>query len=603
MKSKWLTYEYALYGLAFILALVLRLLNLGASPLTDYEAGWVLQALSLSQGEVATVGPYPGYVLLTSALFFLFRDTNALARLVPALAGSLLILLPLLFRRLLAGSRWLITAGVIMAYGLALDPGLVALSRMVGGPILAVGFGLFSIGLAFKRRWALAGIFAGLALLSGVAAIQGLLILTLSWVIGKVIENAGLITHIEAASIPSEGKHTRRQQLLIFGGFGVGTILVVGTMFLIVPQGLAGFASTLSEFLQGWSTFSGIPTLRLPAALVVYQLLVLIFATIAAVRGWIKSSSVEVGHQLGTRLSLWIIVALLLAMLYPSRQVADLAWAIVPLWGLASLELARYVPIKDEPNVILVGLGQAALILIMFALAWNNLLNIDYYQTNTLLYWAVIGGALLMGLVAALLVAVGWSRRAAKLGLVWGLCAVLGLYMLSTTWGVSQLRPNGAEELWTVSPAAGQAEHMLTTLGDLSEWNTGHRQEIDLTVTIDSPSLEWALRDFNAVSYASNVQVTESPSTIITPIEQDIPSLLLSYRGQDFNWQVYPGWDGPLPPNTTAWLAFRQAPLAHTQIILWGRSDLFPGGILTQSEDEDSDQLEELIPPSDQPIQ
>ena len=90
--------EQILYMLAFLLALGIRLLNLGDAPLSDFEAGWALQSLALSRGETVTLGSQPGYIFPTLPLFYLFGATNFMARLWPALAGSLLILSPYAFR-------------------------------------------------------------------------------------------------------------------------------------------------------------------------------------------------------------------------------------------------------------------------------------------------------------------------------------------------------------------------------------------------------------------------------------------------------------------------------------------------------------------------
>jgi predicted membrane-bound mannosyltransferase len=77
--------EIMLYCLAFLLALAIRLYQLGASPLSDIEAQWALQALSLAHGEPVILGPQPAYLLLTSQLFSIFGNTNFMAILCPSL--------------------------------------------------------------------------------------------------------------------------------------------------------------------------------------------------------------------------------------------------------------------------------------------------------------------------------------------------------------------------------------------------------------------------------------------------------------------------------------------------------------------------------------
>jgi predicted membrane-bound mannosyltransferase len=96
MQSPRLTIENVLWGLVLTLALGVRLLNLGSVPLSDPEAGWALQALSIFPGdaniEPVAPGAQPGYLALSGLLFALFGSSDGLARLLPALAGGLLCL-------------------------------------------------------------------------------------------------------------------------------------------------------------------------------------------------------------------------------------------------------------------------------------------------------------------------------------------------------------------------------------------------------------------------------------------------------------------------------------------------------------------------------
>jgi predicted membrane-bound mannosyltransferase len=78
-----------LYALAFLLAIGLRFIQLGAMPLTDAEAAPAMQALHIAQGLKPALSPYPFYILSTSILFFLVGNgTDFLARFIPALTGS-----------------------------------------------------------------------------------------------------------------------------------------------------------------------------------------------------------------------------------------------------------------------------------------------------------------------------------------------------------------------------------------------------------------------------------------------------------------------------------------------------------------------------------
>src|SRR5512138_2192460 len=164
-----------LYWLAFLIALGFRLILLGASPLTDSEATLALQALHIAQGKAPLLDAQPGYILFTSILFAVINSTNFMARLLPALAGSALVFAPYFFREKIKPEP-----ALILAFLFAIDPGLVALSRQANGTILAVTFLLFAWGMWLNRRLVPAGVFAGLALLSGTSLWAGLLVLGLT---------------------------------------------------------------------------------------------------------------------------------------------------------------------------------------------------------------------------------------------------------------------------------------------------------------------------------------------------------------------------------------------------------------------------------------
>ncbi len=152
------TLEHAIYAVALVFAIGLRFLNLGALPLSDYEATWALQALRVTQGLHPALGPNPAYVHLTSILFYIFGGTNFLARFWPALAGTALVFAAWFLR----GRIGRIPA-IVLAFGLAIDPGLVAMSHLAGGPMLAVTCLVFAGLMWLEGHRSFAGFFAGLA--------------------------------------------------------------------------------------------------------------------------------------------------------------------------------------------------------------------------------------------------------------------------------------------------------------------------------------------------------------------------------------------------------------------------------------------------------
>jgi hypothetical protein len=319
----------------------------------------------------------------------------------------------------------------------------------------------------------------------------------------------------------------------------------------------------------------------LPFALLLYQPLPLIFGIAGAVRGW-RNRSPQSG--IARRLSLWAFFALLLPMLYPGRQVSDLVWMLIPVWALAATELAQSLALEEQGQGRLIIAGQAALLFLLSTFAWNYLLvmtNARLFAGQAALRNIVIllVAAIGMGAVTTVLVSLGWSWSFARRGLVWGLSISLGLYMLAAMWGSSQVRPAGAQELWSRAPSPGETDLLARTLADLSEWHTGQEKMLDILVLADNPSLRWVLRSWPNAKYASSLSPGEQPSIIIAYSGQEPPALAASYRGQDFPWEAQPAWPGALPADLPRWLAFRDAEGRQSEIILWARTDLFPGGV------------------------
>ena len=158
---------------------ILRLFELGASPLSPSEAAEAWAAL---EGEPASAS---GLIFgINRALFWLFGADDAIARLVPALIGTALPLAAWLLAPVI-GRRGALASAVL----LALSPSLVFFSRSVSGvmPGLAAAL-LWLVALWRYRdepsdRWlALSGIALGAGLAAGPTFITtALLILAACW--------------------------------------------------------------------------------------------------------------------------------------------------------------------------------------------------------------------------------------------------------------------------------------------------------------------------------------------------------------------------------------------------------------------------------------
>ena len=453
--------EQMLYLVVFLLALGIRMLNLGDAALSDFEAGLALQSLELVAGENLNLGPQPGYVFPTTIFFSLLGASNFMARLWPALAGSLIVLAPYAFRDRL-GQK----AAMIVAVGLSLDPGMVALSRLAGGPMPAIAFTILAMALFYRGQSALGGIVAGLALLSGPAVLIGLLGLGVALGIARLL---GLWRKDDVqpdegiSEIPDPSPRSDWRTALLFGG---GTVLLGGTLFFFYPQGLGAWAASASAFFQDWTQPPSIPAGRLIFTIVFYAVFALIFGLAAGLRGWLQD------NKTAQFLSIWFVIGLLIPLLYPARQVGDIAWALIPLWALAGLELTRSAGPHQN---WLISLGQAAAVLVLMIVIWLTLAGLDTAVPETIQnYWFVVGAAVLIGILVLVLVFLGWGWQTARTGVIWGLAAGLGAYMIASTFGVSQVRPTSSLEFWIPSPTTRLTDLLSDTLKDFALSQTGH---------------------------------------------------------------------------------------------------------------------------------
>jgi hypothetical protein len=554
--------DHALFIFAFILALTLRLIKLDSLPLSDLEANWAMQAFHLSQNAQSALGSQSGYVLPTAFLFFVFGATDFMARVVPALAGSLLVLVPYILRDRLPGK-----SALVLAFFLALEPGLMALSRTIGSPILAVSFTLLALSLWLTKHPSWAGFFGALALLSGSALWPGLLSLVIAWLATGGINT---LRNREQDSESSEGLPASRWEMwkpaLLTGG---ATLLGAGTLFFLSPAGLGAAFGSLPDYLRGWTQSVDVPPTRLLMALAVYEPFLVVFAIASIVRGIITRDRQIIF------LSIWMAVALALALVYPSRLVADLAWTLVPLTALAAFEVSRALGFDSENRWEIAGMVVLTFAILIFAaLDFAGLALTGLTPEDSRIRWILLAGALVLLAASIILVALGWSLEVARKGALWGFIVVMSLYTISVATDATGLRANMTQELWRTDPQPAQAALLRQTIDDLSTWNKGAADALTVTVYgVDSPSLAWTLRD-QPVTFASTAPTDSSSAIVIGPFDPQA-AFGAEYRGQDFIWRRYPGWNTATFPEWLRWMAIHEMPQGEEAILLWARTDLF----------------------------
>jgi hypothetical protein len=569
MKLWKLTNEFIIFLLVFVLAAGLRLVALGQQGVSDAEATLALQAYNLAAGKTIALDPHAIYLLPTAFFIFLFGASNFIVRFWPAVAGSFLVFFPYFIRARIGR-----VAAIVMAIFLAIDPGLTAASRQANSVLMTVVVVLFALVFWYRKQSALAGIFGGLSLLGGPQLWPGILGLGLTgWFAFKLkLWDAALIALPTDVDIPMGSFQWRKAF-----GYGLASFLIVGSLLFRVPQGLGVALGSLPGYLLGWVKPSDISFGMLISELWAYEALGVVLGLIGCI-GAIKS------HDAIDRiLGMWLGISLLLALAYPGKQMFDLAWCLLPILALAARQLVRIVQVN--PSDRLIHAGEAILVVILLA-----------FMIYTGLSWPKSGGNppidttwpwIKLGVSAVLIVAVtgligwGWNGRLAVSGLASGIIILLATLFVSGCFHAAGFSRYPETELMQTGPVFVDANLVRTSMKNFSEWKPKPEKDPQITVVgISSPALEWELRNFPQIQYVQSLVKDSQPDMMVTP-ENMSPEMTSAYRGEGFYLVKTPAWSLMFTQEWMQWLIYRNVPeggMSYQKIILWVRTDIFPGG-------------------------
>lgn len=558
MKKGSISLTNWLFLLALGLALALRLGGLNAPALSDSEAGQALQALELARGGRPILGGQPGYVLPTAVFFFLFQANEWSARLWPALTGSLTVI-----------AAWLLAARIgalpalILAFLAAIDPTLLAASRQAGAQGSLIGLSALGLAAWSTHRERLTGAAGALALFAGPGLLPGWAGAGLAaWVTGT--------TRNREEGNPSDPRFDWKRAA--FSGLAV--FLAAGTLFWLVPGGLGAAVEGVTTYLRGWAGSASLPAGAMWIAYLFYEAFAIGFALIGLVFG------VRRKNPLVVFLGIWWATALVLGLVYPSRGALDLSWAALPMITLAALGLAECLPVSPEDRLPV--LGQAVLVFVLSIFIYNNIVGFtNAFQGNVdmTFRWIGLAGAVVVMAIITVLVGMGWSAQVAVKGLAWGAGIALFLLYVSCAFHAGGLTARSEAELLRLAPPFTDADLVTRTLRDTAQWrsNTSQPPQVVVVGEVDSPAVRWALRDLPNVTYSPALS-PQSQAEILLTGKDSVPELEAGYRGQEMRLKRAPVWDLILPGEWLRWFVFRSAPLEEKTLILWVRTDLFPGG-------------------------
>ena len=552
--------ETALYGLVFVAALALRLIDLDARPLGLAEAGRALDAWRLAQGQpVSSVGS-PLLLNGTAALFFIFTANDFTARLLPALFGALVVLLPYFWRQRLGG-----LGALLAACFLAFSPLGLFVSRSVGPEVIAAGCALAALTgvMAFadsgdKRYVFLAAASLALLLASGPGAYFALLVFAVSAVAILLLRRdggafaAGLRERLqgEAGVLRAGG--------LVFLGAALG----VGTLLFFNLKGMQGFGDVLAAWWQGFGGAANLPWFSPLLYPLLYEPLILVFGIaggILAVQRREVWASLLFGWGLGS-------AALLMA--WPARTSGDFLLVSVPFALLAGKGVAH---LFDHARADWRGMRDGVFVLVFGILAVYVYLQVSGFADRgdrafVILAW--VGVALAAALTVGQAILYGHANALRNLGLA-GVGLTL-LVTLSAAMGSAYNAGGKNAEILDPLPVSPRIKTLAADAGAWSLRKLGDEREQPVTIAMpESSTLAWYLRDFRYLEIRGSAGGAITSAMVVTP-EGAQTSLEGSYSGQPYEFLQDRRWKRLPARDWWKWALWR-APWAsaYNRVVLW----------------------------------
>ncbi len=517
--------EIVLWIILVLVALTMRVASLGYAPLTSAEAHEAMMAWRAVEGEgmPATSDYSPLLLAGNLLLFFLFGAGDALARLWPALFGTLLVFTPLLLRRRLG--RWgTLAAG---AY-LTISPTALIASRRVDGTIIASASVMLLLGglVRFweteRRNWlVLAAVGLALALTSDATAYGLLLPLVLAYVLVRYI----LRFTFDVSRIAPYAS----QFILAL----IPALLTFSVALGWNPTGLSAVGQLLTRWLSRFRAVSdSVPSPFI--LLLTYEPLALMLGLGGVI--WLAIEGRHARKRDEILLVVWAGMTFLLLLLMPGRASLDLLWVVLPLaLTLGSLVECLEQTVHRRP----VWLGEAVYVLIALVLWVHTYLNLARYVTyarSADLMLVLLSLLIQIILLISFALAIDDVMALRDLTLSSGV-ALLGL-TLSAGWGAAYINAADASEALIERPTDPAVRDLVQTVTGLSWRETGLPTALPFAYQASPNStLAWYLREFQSTRRVDRIS-DATPDTLgallITPGREAKFYAENEYRGHPF---------------------------------------------------------------------
>lgn len=354
------------------------------------------------------------------------------------------------------------------------------------------------------------------------------------------------------------------------------TVFTISTVFLTHPAGISTIGSSLAEYFRSWILPIEVPFYAAGLTWLMLQIPVFCFGI------WGLIIGIKIKDRTTIFLGIWWGLGLLVAVLNPSRNLAELFWVSVPMLTLAAKSVIHFITeCKVESKTVFLVETAAVITLVIFSVMnFTNLINSTGLDTITMRN-RILGVSLplILLIVVSALFAWGWSMNSTRLGLVLGFGLVLFGAWMGSTWKAADLGSQPEFEVKYGGDYPVGEKILLSTLTDLSRWSNGQASRIDIQVVgMELDSLNWALRDFDNLSFEPIFNPKTSPSVVLTDMDTEIQTVSI-YRGQKILWSIQPDYGTMTIKDWMMWAFFRVAPQKNKELILWAKNDIFSAQI------------------------
>jgi len=541
--------------LAFAVGLILRLVLLNTMVYTQNELVLVNQALQISRRMSADTSMVPVYTGLTGWLFFLFGSGNFLARLLPAIVGATLVLLPWAWRDRLGQKT-----ALILSFGLVFEPTYLLFSRAIHGGIFAIAGLLWAFTFLRKDKPLLAGVSLTFAFFSGSSFWNLILVIGLTYLIMRIVkpDSAKDLFSFQLGS-------SKRAWISLAAGFVVSSVLIL-TSFLLDPSGLGGVASGIIGFAGNFAKPFEKPIYHSIYLLIAHSLLPLLvfFLGFFAFRTTKESNLYRIG-------AVPILISLVIGALISRDSYEFLLWPVLLSWIGGAIWLGKLkISLKQSWFSTAMLMGFVLAILIYLLVNIGRLAGLPF---GTPQFWSIflmiVAGVILL-VSSWWLVKFGWSEgNGNQIFLV-----TLLFFLAILTLGDSTRGLHSAQQVRSIEYLDNQLvlpnNDIESILADFDLTGKPLQQSGNFSL-IDLPNeFSWYFREFA-------IERNDPETSVILTRTSVMPDQNVEFRGINVVLEKTIDWKKDSLTTYLQALIGEPAKFENQKGVLWVRTNLFTG--------------------------